>query len=119
VCLTCFARQPATPAILESLPPRCACGGLLKPDMVFFGEDIRRASLEAANEAADRTDCMLVVGSTGEVFPAARIPRRAKEHGAALVEINPQPSEFTADADVRVPLGAAEAFDLLEKELSR
>ena len=110
--------MPATPEILAVLPPKCSCGGLLKPDMVFFGEGIPRAAAERADEAADRTDCMLVVGSTGEVYPAALVPRRAKEHGAAIIEINPVPSEFTADADVRIPLGAAEAFDLLDKELS-
>ena len=119
VCLACSARKSATPEILETLPPRCPCGGLLKPDMVFFGEGIRRAASEGADAAADRTDCMLVVGSTGEVYPAALVPRRAKQHGAALIEINPEPSEFTAAADVRVPLGAAEALDLLEKELCR
>ncbi len=119
VCLSCGARQLATPGILANLPPRCRCGGMLKPDFIFFGEGIPRAAVAASNEAADRTDCMLVVGSTGEVYPAALVPRRAKENGAALIEINPEPSEFTADADLRVPLGAAEAFDLLEKELSR
>jgi NAD-dependent deacetylase len=119
VCLACGARRPADPGLLQTLPPRCPCGGLLKPDMVFFGEGIRRAAAEGADEAADRTDCMLIVGSTGEVYPAVLVPHRAKEHGAVLIEINPEPSEFTAAADVRVPLGAAEAFDLLEKELSR
>jgi NAD-dependent deacetylase len=118
VCLGCSARMPATPDLLTVLPPKCTCGGMLKPDMVFFGEGIPRAAREAADRAADSTDCMLVVGSTGEVYPAALVPRRAKEHGAAIIEINPVPSEFTADADVRIPLGAAEAFDLLEKELS-
>ncbi len=117
VCLGCSARVPATPEILATLPPKCACGGLWKPDMVFFGEGIPRAAAEAADTAADLTDCMLVVGSTGEVYPAARVPRRAKEHGATIIEINPVPSEFSADADVRIPFGAAEAFDLLEKEL--
>ena len=111
VCLACGTRYPVTAALLESLPPRCGCGGVLKPDFVFFGEDIPRAASVAADEAARLTDCMLVVGSTGEVYPAALVPRRAKEHGAALIEINPEPSEFSADADVRVPLGAAEAFD--------
>jgi NAD-dependent deacetylase len=90
---------------------------MLKPDMVFFGEGIPRTASEGADTAADLADCMLVVGSTGEVYPAALVPRRAKEHGAAIIEINPVPSEFTVDADVRIPLGAAEAFDLLEKEL--
>jgi NAD-dependent deacetylase len=117
VCLGCSTRTPATPEILAVLPPKCSCGGLWKPDMVFFGEGIPAAASTSAEMAARRTDCMLVVGSTGEVYPAAMVPRRAKEHGAAIIEINPTPSDFTADADVRIPLGAGEAFDLLEKEL--
>ena len=118
VCLGCSARVPATPEALAALPPKCQCGGMLKPDIVFFGEGIPRDASERADTAADLSDCMLVVGSTGEVYPAALVPRRAKEHGAAIIEINPLPSEFSADADVRIALGAAEAFDLLEKELS-
>ena len=119
VCLSCGDRRPADPGLLATLPPRCACGGLFKPDFVFFGEGIPPAASTAAEMAARKTDCMLVVGSTGEVYPAALVPRRAKARGATLIEINPEPSEFSADADVRIPLGAAEAFDLLEKELSR
>jgi NAD-dependent deacetylase len=119
VCLGCGARVPADPGLLATLPPHCPCGGLLKPDMVFFGEGIPPAASTAAEMAARRTDCMLVVGSTGEVYPAALVPRRAKENGATLIEVNLEPSEFTADASVRIPLGASEALDLLEKELSR
>lgn len=119
VCLSCGARKPADSELLATLPPLCACGGLLKPDFVFFGEGIPARASTAADAAADCTDCMLVVGSTGEVYPAALVPRRARENGAVLIEINPSPSEFSADASVRVPFGAAEAFDLLEKELSR
>jgi NAD-dependent deacetylase len=119
VCLACGARHPADPAMLAVLPPRCSCGGMLKPDFVFFGENIPPAASTAAEEAARRTDCMLVVGSTGAVYPAALVPRRAKEHGATLIEINPEPSEFTADADVRIPLGAAEGLTLIEEELSK
>jgi NAD-dependent deacetylase len=118
VCLACREHRPATPEALAVLPPRCPCGGSLKPDMVFFGEGIPCAAADGADAAAEATDCMLVVGSTGEVYPAARVPRRARERGAAIVEINPVPSEFTGIVDVRIPLGAAEALGLLEKELN-
>lgn len=119
VCLRCGNCVHADPALLVDLPPRCACGGILKPGLVFFGEGIPSAASTAADMAARRTDCMLVVGSTGEVYPAALVPRRAKEHGAALIEINPSPSEFSAEASVRIPLSAAEALDRLEEELTR
>jgi NAD-dependent deacetylase len=118
LCLQCGARVEASPALLATLPPRCACGGIYKPDFIFFGEGIPPQAHARAQEAAGRTDVMLVVGSTGEVYPAALVPRRAAEAGATIIEINPSPSEFTAAiTTVHIPLKAAEAFGLLEEEL--
>jgi NAD-dependent deacetylase len=94
-CLKCGARSEARSVSLETLPPRCPCGGIYKPDFVFFGEGIPPAAYEAAVAAARKTDVMLVIGSTGEVFPAAEIPGIAKRSGAAIIEINPEPSGFT------------------------
>ena len=61
---------------------------------------------------------MLVVGSTGEVYPAASVPRWAKEAGATIIEVNPGSSAFTDSiTDIHVPLAAGEAFTLIEKEM--
>ena len=118
VCLSCGRAVDAEASLLLDLPPRCACGGIYKPDFVFFGEGIPASAHARAREAAGRTDVMLVVGSTGEVFPAAMVPRWASEAGAAIIEINPQPSEFTGPvSDLHIPLAAGEAFGLMEKEL--
>ncbi len=120
VCTACGARTPANPGRLDTLPPRCHCGGILKPDFVFFGELIPAAAQAAANRAAEETDCMLVVGSTGEVYPAALVPQRASRHGAKIIEINPERSEFTsAIADLHIPMRAGEALDGIEKALGR
>jgi len=117
-CLTCGRRVEAARALLEKLPPRCSCGGVYKPDFIFFGEGIPPEAHARAQEAARRTDVMLVVGSTGEVYPAALVPRWASEAEAKIIEINPQTSEFTGSvADIHLPLKAAEAFGLIEKEL--
>ncbi len=120
--LVCLALQraacPRSPRSSPSSRRSARAAGCSNPTWSSSARAYRRAASERADAAADRTDCMLVVGSTGEVYPAALVPRRAKEHGATIIEINPVPSEFTADADVRIPLGAAEAFDLLDKELS-
>ncbi|HTP59862.1 MAG TPA: Sir2 family NAD-dependent protein deacetylase [Spirochaetia bacterium] len=119
LCLDCGKRVEARPYLLSVLPPRCSCGGLYKPDFIFFGEGIppeahRRSELEAG-----KSDVMLIVGSTGEVYPAALVPRWAKEAGAAIIEINPAESEFTGSiTDIHIPGKAAEAFRLLEKELA-
>jgi NAD-dependent deacetylase len=118
VCLACGQRVEAHPALLGKLPPMCPCGGMYKPDFIFFGEGIPQSAHARSQDAARRTDVMLVVGSTGEVFPAALVPRWASEAGAKIIEINPEASEFTGSvSDIHVPLKAAEAFGLIEKEL--
>ena len=118
VCLGCGKRVEAEPGTLRTLPPRCPCGGIYKPDFIFFGEGIPPSAHAKAEEAARRTDVMLVIGSTGEVFPAALVPRWASEAGATIIEINPTASEFTGTvSDLHVAMKAAEAFTLIEKEM--
>ncbi len=117
VCLDCGSKRDADLQLLNNLPPRCECGGIYKPDFIFFGEGIPAKALIASEKAANETDLMLVVGSTGEVYPAAGVPRKAKLHGARIVEINPRPSEFTPLADLFIGMKAAEAFTLIEEEL--
>ncbi len=117
-CLACGTRVEAGHALLEKLPPRCPCGGMYKPDFIFFGEGIPPQAHAKAQEAARRTDVMLVVGSTGEVYPAALVPRWASEAGAKIIEINPEASGFTGSvSDIHLPLKAAEAFGLIQEEL--
>jgi len=117
-CLSCGARVEAHPDLLKDLPPRCSCGGIYKPDFIFFGEGIPAEAHAKSLEAARSTDVMLVVGSTGEVYPAALVPRRASDAGAKIIEINPEPSEFTASiTDIHIPMKAGEAFGLLAEEL--
>jgi NAD-dependent deacetylase len=119
VCLNCGGKRGADPAFLQDLPPKCGCGGIYKPDFIFFGEGIPIGALAASEKAADETDVMIVVGSTGEVYPAAGVPRRAKNRGARIVEINPSPSEFTPLADLFIGMKAAEVFTLIEEGLTR
>jgi NAD-dependent deacetylase len=96
-CLSCGARYPAERALESEPPPRCDCGGLLKPDFIFFGEMIPAEAAEQSERAARECDLMLVVGTTGEVFPASMLPRLAAERGARIVEVNPEPSTYTGD----------------------
>jgi NAD-dependent deacetylase len=117
VCLDCGSKRGADPELLNNLPPKCECGGIYKPDFIFFGEGIPVKALIASEKAAVETDVMLVVGSTGEVYPAAGVPRKAKDRGARIVEINPSPSEFTPLTDIFIGMKATEAFTLIEEEL--
>jgi NAD-dependent deacetylase len=117
-CLSCGLRVEAHSDLLKDLPPRCPCGGIYKPDFIFFGEGIPPDAHTRSLEAAGRTDVMIVVGSTGEVYPAALVPRRASEAGAKIIEINPEPSGFTDSiTDIHIPLKAGEAFGRIEEEL--
>ncbi len=113
-CLDCGRQLPLTAETVRDPVPRCSCGGLFKPDFVFFGEGIPAAAMEDAERAALHTDCMILVGTSGVVYPAAAIPPLAKRHGATIIEINPVPSDYTPRiTDLFLPLKAAPAFDRL------
>ncbi len=82
-------------------PPYCdRCGNLLRPGVVWFGEPLPFAILEAAQQAARTCDVMLVVGTAGAVYPAAGLVHQARAAGAQVVVINPAPSELDGAADM-------------------
>jgi NAD-dependent deacetylase len=115
LCRVCGKKIEARRENLEVLPPKCpGCGGILKPDFVFFGELIPAEALGAAEEEMGKTDCLLVVGTTGEVFPAAALPHTASRTGAGIIEINPSPSTYTDTiTDIYIPMPAGRALPLL------
>jgi NAD-dependent deacetylase len=81
--------------------PECPrCGSLLRPDVVWFGEPLPRKALEEAFGLAERADLVLVVGTSGLVYPAAYIPMIVKERGGRIIEINVRESAITPLADV-------------------
>lgn len=119
VCLTCSRSYKAGDISLDHPPPTCReCGGLLKPDFVFFGETIPQIPLTAAYEAASISDVFLIIGTTGEVMPANQFPFMAKNNGASIIEINLEPSHYTsAITDVFIQGKATEVMARLEKLL--
>lgn len=71
------------------IPPRCpTCGGLLRPDVVWFGETLPVEALYAASQAARQCDFFFSIGTSGTVEPAASLPRLARENGATVITIN-------------------------------
>ncbi len=110
-CLNCGDSYRQDMISTDILPPMCSCGGVLKPDIVFFGEMIPwRASIEAAAEA-QACDLILVIGTSAVVAPASSIPITAKERGAKVMEINPEPTPLTDYvADISIHLSASEAL---------
>lgn len=90
-------------------PPWCArCGNRLRPAVVWFGECLPQATLDAAEQAAQACELMLVVGTSGEVYPAAGLAFTAHAAGARVVVLNPEPSALdgVAHAVLRGPAGA-------------
>ena len=119
LCLSCGKITPASPELLAVLPPRCSCSGILKPDCIFFGETIpQQAWFESRREMA-AADVVIIVGSTGEVYPAASLPNQAAGNGACILEINPEESNFTHTiTDVFIALPAGKAMNRIEELLS-
>ena len=74
-------------------PPTCPCGGFLKPATISFGQNLRPADLESAHRAAEATDCVLALGSTLSVHPAADIPLLAAHRGIPYIIINRGPTD--------------------------
>ncbi|UCE20048.1 MAG: NAD-dependent deacylase [Gemmatimonadota bacterium] len=102
-CLECskeFTAEKVYEMTETRIPPLCTdCGGLLKPAVVFFGEQLPQDAVHDAYAEAEACDLFLVVGSSLVVYPAAHIPVRAKECGARLVIINKEPTVMDTLAD--------------------
>jgi len=80
----------------DDIPPRCPrCGGLLRPDVVWFGESLPEAALRVAEQAAANADIFFSIGTSALVYPAANLPFTALQAGAIVVEINPQPTPLS------------------------
>ena len=95
-------------------PPPCpACGALLRPDVVWFGEAIPATALQEAQQAVTHCDLMLVIGTSGEVQPAAGLATIARQHGARIAEINPATTPLTPLADHVITGRAAEILPRL------
>ncbi|GIF04004.1 SIR2 family NAD-dependent protein deacylase [Actinoplanes siamensis] len=119
-CATC-ARPAPLPSTPDQSgegrrvpPPRCAhCDGLIRPGVVWFGEQLPEPALETAARAASACDVLLTVGTSGLVYPAAEIPRLAARSGAAVLQVNPRPTPLDPIATVNLPGPAAEVLPAL------
>ena len=122
-CLKCNERFPM-PEILERLKtediPACKkCGGILKPDAVFFGEPLPQGVLSEAARRASQSDLCIVIGSTLVVYPAAYIPIYALDAGAKLVIINIGDTPMDSRAAVRIEAKAGETMTKVINHVKR
>jgi len=99
---------------LPEIPPRCRCGALLRPDVVWFGEPLPEQAARQAAEAAGQAEIFLSIGTSALVYPAAALPEIARSSGAYLVEINVEETPLSPLADEVLRGPAAEVLpDLL------
>lgn len=100
-CNACNREHPLQPdERRHKLPPSClACGGLVRPDVVWFGEALPSRVVEIAWREAERCDVMLVVGTSGVVYPVAQLPLVAKQAGAIVIDVNPDCTPISEIAD--------------------
>ena len=100
-CIDCGA--PAEASGLEGAALTCErCGGLVRPDVVWFGEALPEDAIGRATEAAALADVYLSVGTSSVVYPAAGLPQIARQSGAYVAEVNPEPSDIAWRLDEQV-----------------
>ncbi len=93
VCMGCGEKFSSEIVDFDNLPPYCPhCGGVLKPDFVFFGEPIPEDAFEKSVSLIENADTLLIIGTTGEIMPASRLPYLCK---GKIIEINPNESNYT------------------------
>jgi NAD-dependent deacetylase len=106
-CLLCDSEQQDLRVPIPDLPPRCGCGGVLRPAVVWFGEGLPAGVWDNAEQAVQEADLLLVVGTSALVYPAASLVPLAARSRAKIVEINPDETAVssTVDCSVRGPAG--------------
>jgi len=106
-CTRCDRERLDLRVPLPALPPRCACGGIERPAVVWFGEALPAEALGRAIRAAGVADVLLVVGTSAVVWPAAGLVPYALAAGARVIEVNPEPGAFShAVLALRGPAGS-------------
>lgn len=120
-CHACGRRTKMDDAVRQSpeSPPACPCGGLYRPAVVWFGEQLPAAALGRALEEAARCDLLIAAGTSATVFPAAHVIDVAHRGGAVIVEVNPAATAFSGVADLRLEAAAGEALPVLVEEVAR
>ena len=106
----------AEPAI-EVEPPVHDCGGLIRPDIVWFGEALPDEPWRKSVEATEAADVMVVVGTSAIVYPAAGLPELALARGTVVIEVNPEPTPLSASATISIRQPASQALPGLLQRL--
>ncbi len=101
-------QEDFNPLKLAGVFPKCSCGGLTRPDVVMFGEAVQ--GMERAYHISDACDLMIILGTSGVVYPAAVLPHEARKSGTKIIEINPTENSFSEITDVFIQAKAGEGL---------
>ena len=115
-CMEC-GRSHSYEKIDEILPPRCECGGVIRPNVILFGEELPRDALLKAFYYASRCDVIIVAGTSCMVYPAAELPWMVKNRGGVIMEINGDDTGITHVADYVIRGRVGEILPNLLKEI--
>ena len=111
-CTECDFQDNITTGF-DSLPPKCRCGKILRPDVVWFGEGLPQDVWSEAISHAQSCDVMVIAGTSLVVSPANTLPLYAKQNGAILIEVNPEKTVMSSDMDLSVRATSATALPQL------
>jgi len=113
-CIKCNKRYDGTDSIKKRGEPyQCECGGLIRPDVVWFGELLPTEEYRKAEQVCQMSDLLMSIGTSGIVYPAAGLPLIAKKNGAFLIEINPNPTEISYIMDINFRQESEEVLPLI------
>lgn len=114
-CHACGERT--APTDLSEQPTCAECGGMIRPDVVLFGEMLPRDAFDRAAEAAKHADICLLLGTSGIVHPAAQLPHEAVKAGARVIEVNPESTELSTLADICLRTSTGDALPAIADRL--
>ncbi|MEJ5167153.1 MAG: NAD-dependent deacylase [Thermoanaerobaculia bacterium] len=113
-CIKCGDVKEDLSINYPSLPPKCSCGGILRPHIVWFGEALDSGILNKAMEVSQEAEVFVSIGTSTVVYPAASLPFVALQSGAYVVEVNPERTSLTSEANINFFLKATQFASLFE-----
>ena len=116
-CMACGRKYGYEDVDLDKLPPQCICGGIIRPHVILFGEELPRDAIMKAYAYAGKSDAIIVAGTSCAVYPAAEIPLIVKRRGGKIIEINREKTEISHLADYSIRGNLGEVLPALLEEI--